>query len=140
MSVECFFDTNLFIYQLEAREEAKAAEADLLIRAGIENRTGCISFQVIQECLNTALRKAEIPLSTDEMRAYTRSVLVPLFRVPATISLYNRALDVHSRYRYAFYDALIVAAAVEAGCTRLLSEDMQDGQKIGNLTIHNPFK
>ena len=139
MSVECFLDTNLFIYQLEALDEDKSVVADRIIRAGIENRNACISFQVVQECLNTALRKAEIPLSTDEMRAYLRSVLASLFRVPASISLYSRALDVQARYRYGFYDALIIAAALDAGCTRLYSEDMQDGQRIEGLVIENPF-
>ena len=139
MSVECFIDTNLFIYQLEALDGDKKAVADHIISAGIENRNACISFQVVQECLNTALRKAEIPLGTDEMRRYLGSVLAPLFRVPASISLYDRALGVQSRYRYGFYDALIIAAALDAGCARLLSEDMQDGQQIESLTIENPF-
>ena len=139
MSVECFIDTNLFIYQLEASDERKSAAADHIIRKGIEIRNACISFQVVQECLNTALRKAEIPLSTDEMRHYLENVLAPLFRVPASIALYNRALDVQARYRYGFYDSLIVAAALDAGCTRLYSEDLQDGQRIEGLAIENPF-
>ena len=139
MSVKCFLDTNLFIHQLEALDGDKTAVADRIISAGIENRNACISFQVVQECLNTALRKAEIPLSTDEMRAYLESVLAPLFRVRASIPLYNRALGVQARYRYGFYDALIIAAALDAGCTRLYTEDMQGGQRIEGLTIENPF-
>ncbi len=139
MSVEYFIDTNLFIYQLEASDERKSATADHIIRKGIEIRNACISFQVVQECLNTALRKAEIPLSTDEMKHYLDNVLAPLFRVPASLSLYHRALDVQARYRYGFYDSLIVAAALDAGCNRLYSEDLQDGQRIEGLTIENPF-
>jgi predicted nucleic acid-binding protein len=57
-----------------------------------------------------------------------------------TPALFERALEVQDRYGYAFYDALIVAAALEAGCTRLYSEDLQDGQRIGALTIENPFR
>lgn len=140
MSAECFIDTNLFIYQLEAIDERKSATADRIIRRGIETHNACISFQVVQECLNTALRKAEIPLSTAQTRNYLENVLAPLLRVPASISLYNRALDVQARYRYGFYDSLIVAAALDAGCTRLYSEDLQDGQRIEGLTIENPFK
>lgn len=139
MSVEYFIDTNLFIYQLEALEERKAATADRIIRKGIETRNACISFQVVQECLNTALRKAEIPLSTDETKQYLDNVLAPLFRVPASLSLYRRALDLQTRYRYGFYDSLIIAAALDAGCTLLYSEDLQDGQRIEGLTIRNPF-
>jgi predicted nucleic acid-binding protein len=124
---------------LEALDERKSSTADRIIREGIETSNACISFQVVQECLNTALRKAEIPLGTEEIRAYLNNVLAPLFRVPASIPLYNRALDVQARYRYGFYDALIIAAALEAGCNRLYSEDMQDGQKMEGLTIENPF-
>ena len=54
--------------------------------------------------------------------------------------LYSRALRLQSRYRYRFYDSLIVAAALEAGCTRLLSEDLQTGHRIEALTIVNPFE
>lgn len=139
MSAESFIDTNLFIYQLEALDERKSAQADRIIREGIETRNACISFQVVQECLNTALRKAEIPLSTDQTRHYLKYVLAPLFRVPASIALYDRALEVQARYGYSFYDSLIVAAALDAGCTRLYSEDLQDGQRIEGLTIENPF-
>lgn len=140
MSVERFIDTNLFIYQLEAIDEDKSAAADRIIREGVETRNACISFQVVQECLNTALRKAEIPLSANQMKAYLESVLAPLFRVPASISLYSRAIDVRDRYRYGFYDSLIIAAALDAGCTRLYTEDLQDGQQIEGLTIENPFE
>jgi predicted nucleic acid-binding protein len=139
MSVEYFIDTNLFVYQLEASEERKAATADRIIRKGIETRNACISFQVVQECLNTALRKAEVPLSTDETKQYLDNVLAPLFRVPASLSLYRRALDLQARYRYGFYDSLIIAAALDANCTQLYSEDLQDGQRIERLTIRNPF-
>jgi len=70
----------------------------------------------------------------------TDCVLAPLFRIPASIRLYHRCLDVQARYGYAFYDALIVAAALDAGCALLYSEDLQDGQRIDGLTIENPFK
>ena len=139
MSVECFIDTNLFIYQLEASYERRAATADRIISRGIETRNACISFQVVQDCLTTVLRTAEIPLSTDETKQYLDNVLAPLYRVPASLSLYRRALDLQVRYRYGFYDSLIIAAALDAGCTLLYSEDLQDGQRIEGLTIENPF-
>jgi predicted nucleic acid-binding protein len=139
MSAEFFIDTNLFIYQLEALDARKTATADRIIRRGIETGNACISFQVVQECLNTVLRKAEIPLDTDQTRAYLEAVLAPLFQVSASIPLYQRALDIQGRYHYGFYDALIIAAALDAGCTRLYSEDLQHRQRIERLTIENPF-
>ena len=139
MSVEYFIDTNIFVYQLEGLDTRKARIASLLIQEGMERGTGCISFQVVQECLNTALRKAQIPLSENMVRKYLDSVLAPLVKVQQTLGLYHASLDVRSRYGFGFYDSLIVAAALEAGCQRLYTEDMQHGQQVQQLTIENPF-
>ena len=139
MNVESFIDTNLFIYQLEANDDHKSAVADAIIREGVETGNACISYQVVQECLNTVLRKAEVPLSVTGARAYLDHVLMPLFQISASAHLYHRGLDIQDRYRYGFYDSLIIAAALDAGCTRLLTEDLQDGQNIETLTIVNPF-
>lgn len=139
MSAEYFLDTNLFIYQLEALDEQKSTTADDLIRQAIATGEGCISFQVVQECLNTVVRKAEIPLDTYQARTYLETVLVPLWCVYPSPALYGRTLDLQARYQFSFYDSLIVAAALEAGCTRLLTEDLQHGQQIETLTIENPF-
>ena len=139
MSVENFIDTNVFIYQLEALDERKAAIADEIIRDGIASGNACISFQVIQETLNTVTRKAEIALDRESAGSYLENVLAPLFRVPATIDLYGRALDIQARYRYSFYDSLIIGAALIGGCSRIYTEDLQHGQRIEGLTIHNPF-
>ena len=139
MNVENFIDTNLFIYQIEGLDDHKSAVADRIIREGIETGNACISFQVIQECLNTVLRKADVPLPANIARTFLENVLAPLFRVPATMDLYHRGLDIQARYRYGFYDSLIIAAALLAGCTRLYTEDLQNGQRIENLTIENPF-
>lgn len=140
MSVESFLDTNIFVYQLERLDSRKADIADELIAHGIETQTACISFQVIQECLNTAIRKAEVPLSEGEMRKYMMDVLVPLYRVQPDLRLYDKSLQVRFRYRFGFYDSLIVAAAIEAGCETLFTEDLSHGQQIEGVTIVNPFR
>ena len=140
MSVDCFLDTNVFVCQLEGRDARKAAIAQDLIRRGIESGEACISFQVVQECLNTALRKALVPLGGHDMRRYLDSVLAPLFRVQPSLRLYRASLDIQSRYRFAYYDALIVAAALDAGCATLYSEDLQDRQRIDGLTVVDPFR
>jgi predicted nucleic acid-binding protein len=139
MGAECFLDTNIFIYSLEGLDARKADTAERLITNGITAGNACISFQVVQECLNTAMRKAEIPLSMDAMKMYLNSVLTPLYRIQPSIKLYQAALEAQARYRFGFYDSLIIAAALEAGCTTLFSEDMQHGQQIEGLTIENPF-
>ena len=140
MSVDAFIDTNVFIYHLDATDARKHALAERIVRDGLDRGDVCISFQVVQEFLNTALRKAKVALSIDDARSYLGAVLLPLLQVPASAALYHRALDVQARWRFGFYDSLIVAAALSAGCRRLISEDLQHGQRIEGLTIHNPFK
>ena len=140
MNARDFIDTNVFVYQLERIDARKATIADRLIRQGITNGAACISFQVVQECFNTALRKAEIPLAEDDLRRYLEAVLMPLLRVHSSVHLYRSSLDIHDRYGFSYYDSLIVAAALEAGCTRLYTEDMQHGQRIDRLTIVDPFR
>ena len=139
MSAESFIDTNVFVYQLERLDVRKADIADDLIEHGIDTQTACISFQVVQECLNTATRKAHLQLGTQDMRRYLETVLAPLLRVQPSLRLYRASLEIRSRYRFAYYDSLIVAAALDAGCATLYSEDLQDGQRIEGLTIVNPF-
>ena len=139
MSAESFIDTNIFIYQLERLDAQKAGIADELIEHGIATQTACISFQVIQECINTAIFKAENPLTEEEIRKYIGDVLAPLYSVQSSIRLYQASLDIRFRYRFSYYDSLIVAAALEAGCKTLYSEDLQHGQRIEGLNITNPF-
>lgn len=140
MNAESFIDTNIFVYQLERLDARKADIADGLIEHGIETQTACISFQVIQECINTAIRKAEVPLTEEELRKYLEDVLAPLCRVQPDIRLYQKSLEIRFRYRFGFYDALIVAAAVEAGCKTLYTEDLIHGQQVEGVTITNPFR
>jgi len=140
MSADTFLDTNVFVYHLDATDKAKHATAERIVREGLLAGTTCISFQVAQEFLNVATRKARRPLPAELAREYLDTVLAPMMKVPASVGLYQRALDVQARWRFGFYDSLIVAAALAAGCTRLLTEDLQDGQRIEALTIENPFR
>ena len=73
------------------------------------------------------------------MRSYMHNVLIPMYRIPATVALYERGLALHERYGFAIYDCLVVAAALEAGCRTLYTEDLQHGQQIEQLRIVNPF-
>jgi len=139
MSAERFLDTNIFIYQLDRSDPNKSDRADELIRDAVVNGTGCISYQVAQECLNVICRRAQVPLSPTETISYLDSVLAPLMQVRASADLYRQAVSVQTRYRYGFYDSLVIAGALEAGCRELITEDLQHGQLIDSLTIRNPF-
>lgn len=101
----------------------------------MSGRTACISFQVVHECLNTFLRKTEIPLDVAGARNYLDAMLLL-----STPTLYQRALELRQRWRFSFCDSLIAAAALQAGCRRLLSEDLQHGQRIEGLVVVNPFQ
>lgn len=139
MSAEYFIDTNVFVYHIEAADSRRSSIAGGIIERAVRDGSGCISSQVIQETLNVALRKSQVVLSRHSSRAYLDSVLAPLLRTFPGIELYHRALALQDRYCFAFYDSLIVAAALEAGCRRLYSEDLRHGQRIEGLTIENPF-
>ena len=136
---ESFLDTNVFLYQLDARDRRKHEVADGLVRRAPATGEACLSTQVVHECLHAAIRKAEIPLDLAGARRYLDVVLAPLCRVGASVELVRRGLDLQGRLSLSFYDSLIVAAALEAGCSRLWSEDLQDGLRVDRLTVRNPF-
>lgn len=140
MSVDVFLDTNVFVYHLDTTDPRKHDVAERLVSSALLHGGACISFQVVQECLNTARRKAEVKLDVEEARLYLDTVLVPLMQPVPGAALYRRALELQARWGYGFYDSTIVAAALAAGCRRLLSEDLQHGQRIETLTIENPFR
>ena len=137
MSVEDFLDTNVFIYLFDETDAAKRNRADSLVHESIENGTGCISYQVVQETMNIVTQKLGAP--PERARQLLDDVLIPLWQLNPTPSFYRRGLRVQERYGFSFYDSLIVAAALEAGCERLYTEDLQHGQQIGRLTILSPF-
>ena len=139
MPAEFFLDTNIFVYTFDRREPEKQTRAHGLVERALGTGDGVVSSQVVQEFLNVALRKFERPLSDEQALRYLREVLDPLCSVFPSIALYEMALSLHRRWRFSFYDALIVAAALESGCKVLYSEDLQDGQEIESLTVVNPF-
>ena len=139
MSAEFFIDTNVFVSHLDNSDRRKHETAEGIVREALATGNGCISSQVMQECLNVALRKAEVTLPLADARAYLDAVLAPLMQITVSEARDQRALDVRGRWRFGFYDSLIVAAALMAGCRTLLSEDMQHGQEVDRLTIVDPL-
>ncbi len=135
-----FIDSNVFVYLFDDVDERKRGIADGIVESALKESGASISFQVVQETLNVVTRKLPEPMTAEDAGLFLDRVLAPLWRVWPSPALYRRALGVQARYRYGFYDSLIVAAALDAGCTRLYSEDLQDGQKIEGLEIENPFR
>ena len=133
-----FMDSNILIYANSRSDPRKRAIARELVQLALDEG-GVISFQVVQETLNVLTRKLPSPVSLGDAGELLRGVLEPLWNVMPTPALYQRALDLQDRYGYSFYDSLIIAAALTAGCTLLYSEDLHDGRQIEGLTIVNPF-
>lgn len=134
-----FLDSNLFIYLFDERSPKKRDRARALIGDALERRSGAISFQVVQEVLNVLTTRLDPPIPESDARDLLENMLGPLWLIHPDEALYRKALALQHRYRYGFYDSLILAAAIHAGCRRLLSEDLQHGQRIDSLRIENPF-
>lgn len=139
MRARYFLDTNVFVYCFDRRNRRKQKRAERLVEQALGDHLGVISTQVVQEFLNVATTKFARPMNQSETRAYLDTVLSPLCEVFPTIALYREGLSLQADAGYSFYDSLIIAAAVEAECGILFSEDLRDGQTIGELKIANPF-
>lgn len=133
MSARVFIDSNVLLYTLGTHPE-KTVRAEALVLEG-----GVISLQVLNEVAAVARRKLRLPWEEVREASLALQDLFP-FPLPLTLKMHQAALGIASRYGYHIYDALILAAALEAGCDTLYSEDLQDGQVIEErLTIRNPF-
>lgn len=127
-----FLDTNVLVYAALSDDPRRPA-AERLLMAG-----GTISVQVLNEFVNVARRKLgwswpDIETMLALVRSRSRRVL------DLSVATHEAAIALARDHRLSFYDALIIAAALEAGCDTLYSEDMQHGREFGGLTIINPF-
>ncbi len=134
-----FLDTNIFVYTFDSGSAAKRARANELVSSALDTRLGVISYQVVQEFLNVATRKFAKPMHAPEAQLYLARVLMPLCEIVPDASLYSQALSLREETQLSFYDSLIVSSAIAGNCRILWTEDLQQGQRIGNLEIRNPF-
>lgn len=131
--VEAFFDTNVLLYLLSANEK-KADRVEEILTPG-----STISVQVLNEFASVAMRK--LGMKVAEVRGALDPIKTICTVVPLTMLIHQRGLQVAERYGFSIYDALIVAAALDADCVTLYTEDLQHGQVIDRtLTITNPFR
>lgn len=140
MSGKAFLDTNIFIYSLDRIDARKAKVAMQIIREYAARGNGVISFQVVQEFFNVAFKKFPATMTTDDGTAYLLTVLRPFLAVNSSIALHSAALTICSRYQLSWYDSVILAAASEADCSIIYTEDLQHGAKINGVRIENPFR
>ena len=134
-----FLDTNVLVYSFMPGDASKREKARRIVTRALEKHDGVISFQVVQEFLNVATRKPQRYMTQPEAQAYLSQVLLPLCEVFPDAPLYSSALSIAEETGWTFYDSLIVGAALAAGCSVLLTEDLQHGRAIRGMEIRNPF-
>ena len=128
-----FFDTNVLIY-LASADAAKADRAEHLVAQG-----GMISVQVLNEVANVARKK--MGFTWHEVHTFLAPIRACLEIVPLSIEVHETGLALTAKYSLSLYDAMIAAAALQASCPRLWSEDIQHGFTLeGQVLIQNPFR
>lgn len=131
-----FIDTNVLVYAQASDEPVKQLAAIALLKHVYESGSGVLSTQVLQEFCNLALKKLKLPAAHIQSQlAFFRQFEI----VQVTPEIIQAALDLHQARSVSFYDALILASAQTAGCTRVFSEDLSAGEKVGGVQIVNPF-
>lgn len=131
MSATDFFDSNVLLY-IVSNDPAKKQRAAELLADG-----GTISVQVLNEFASVATRK--LGQTLDETRQKLFDIRALCNVVATSIATHERGLDIAERYKFSIYDSMLLASALEAGCRTFYSEDLNHGQRVGALTIRNPF-
>ncbi|RMF83822.1 MAG: PIN domain-containing protein [Nitrospirae bacterium] len=139
MAALFFVDSNLLLYRRDASEPAKQPLAATWLEALWRTRRGRISLQVLEEFYFVATHRLRPGLPREEARQEVRE-LVTWRPLPITASLVAAAWVVEERYRFSFWDSLIIAAARESGCRYLLTEDLQGGQEVDGVQVVDPFQ
>lgn len=137
MTARCFVDSNVLLYADDRSAGPKRDRARELIEEVMNTRTGVLSLQVLQEYFAVATKKLGIPATGARQRI---ELLSRLDVVVLGVEDILVAIDLHRLHQFSIWDALVIRAALNAGCRVLYSEDLQDGRRIDGLEIVNPFK
>jgi predicted nucleic acid-binding protein len=137
MNAKTFIDTNVLIYAHDTDAGAKHEIAKTVLRNLWRERTGLLSVQVLQEFYVNVTRKISPPLSKDLARLVVSSYAIWCTETSATEIA--SAFRIEDESRIGFWDALIVSSAVKTGAIRILSENLNAGQRIAGILIENPF-
>ena len=137
MNARSFFDTNVLVYADDKRAGTKQTRAIDLVEEHRRDGTGVVSLQVLQEYFVTVTRKLNVdsPLARRKVEILSEfDVVVP------DVADILAAIDLHRLHGFSFWDALVLRAATQAGCSVLLTEDFQDGREINGIQVLNPFR
>ncbi len=133
-----FLDTNVLVYANDKTEAAKQTTAVRLVTDGIRSGRVVISTQVLNEFWVTVTQKIQVPLEREKAEMEIES-----FRAFRVIGIEYHAvitaIHIQRQYQLSYWDALILSAAQMAGCEFVFSEDLNAGQRYGNVVVSNPF-
>lgn len=136
MSSRIFIDTNVVVYANDSRDSTKQSSASERMAEIMRAGTGVVSTQVLQEYASVAITKLR---QEDAIVLRVLRLLETLEVVQATPALVRRAVELRKVYQVGFWDAGIIAAAEQADCDLILSEDLSAGRFYGGIRVVNPF-
>jgi predicted nucleic acid-binding protein len=137
MSARSFLDTNVLVYADDGTSRAKQRRAVELVAEHRRAGTGVVSLQVLQEYFVAATRKLHVDAAVARRKV---ELLSELDVATPDLADILAAIDLHRLHGFSFWDALVIRAAKQSGCTVLLTEDLQDRREIDGVLIVNPFQ
>jgi predicted nucleic acid-binding protein len=138
MSDRFFIDSNVLVYAYDKHDLNKQGVAQSLVTESIKNGNAALSTQVLGEFFTVVTRKIPVPLSPDDAWEIVRTLdIFPVLHVD--LAMVHRAIETYKQYQISYWDSLILAAAEKAGCTAVLTEDLQHGGTYHGISVVNPF-
>lgn len=133
-----FIDTNILVYAYDTGSPDKQRIARSILTMAVKEENGIVSTQVLSEFISVLTRKINKVLSYSEALDLIESIQFPRV-LEVDFPMVKRAVRLADLYSILYWDGLIMAAAERGGCDRLLSEDLNNGQQYGSVTVFNPF-
>jgi predicted nucleic acid-binding protein len=137
MSGKAFVDTNVLIYAHDIDAGSKHHVAKHVLRELWHDRSGALSLQVLQEFYTNVTRKIASPISKTSARMVVNSYAS--WCIQTTVDDILTAFRIEDEAHIGFWDSLVIASVIKSGATRLLTEDLNSGQKVSGILIENPF-
>jgi predicted nucleic acid-binding protein len=139
MSGKCFLDTNVLVYSCDSSDATKQQAALGLISILASRGEGVISTQVLGEFFHATVIRRKLLTAAEAERAVL-AFAAALVVAAIEPHLVAEAIKVHQQYQTRYWDSLIIATAVQQGCTEIASEDLNDGQSYSGVVVRNPFR
>ena len=131
-----FFDTNVIVYVQDSSEPEKKLRAQEIVKDAILNDSGVVSPQVMEETYVILVKKLGLDKAVAAAEVHR---LTDFHVIDISSSIVLRAIEMQEEFQLSYWDSLIIAAAEFASCDTVWSEDLNDGQRYGSVTVRNPF-